>query len=236
MVKLRSLSSGLAAVALLVAGAASAQEMTVSIAEGATFVQHAGASASEPIAGGAALREGDTVQTGTDGHLEIVLANGSTLRVGPSASLTLQRAGRERTTFSAKLLFGSVWAKVSKLLAGETFEVETENGVAGVRGTEFLVDAAADGEHSLRVYEGTVAVRDRAGAWEHAVTPGRELLFRRGIRPLGLRAFDAAADRRHPLMRWVRERPPPDRRSLPRPKKEHRQRKRKMFERLQYRR
>src|SRR2546426_8489730 len=51
------------------------------------------------------------------------------------------------TLFPYTTLFrslGNLWARVYKLLAGETFGVETENGVAGVRGTEFRVEVVQD--------------------------------------------------------------------------------------------
>jgi len=50
--------------------------------------------------------------------------------------------GQVRKGFSAKLLFGRVWAKVKQMAAGSEakFEVTTERAVAGVRGTIFRVD------------------------------------------------------------------------------------------------
>lgn len=245
--------------ALAQAASADASVMTITIVEGAATVSRGGQPPTEPLAEGAALHEGDVVQTGPAGRLEILLANGSHLRVGPSARVALKQAGRERTSFSARVLFGSVWAKVTKLLANESFQVETDNGVAGVRGTEFLVEAGAQGKDDhVRVYEGAVAVREHAGQWEHRVEPGRELSFRHGLRPVAPHAFDLAADRAHPLMKWVRERPPaaapqrpgpqkaPGQQKAPEPQKapeQHKKEKEKkekrrwrMFERLQYRR
>ena len=201
--------------ALLFATAAFAQEggvdagaMIASVVEGPATVQRAGAAAPEPLAEGAALREGDVVQTGPDSRVEISMDTGSVLRLGPGGKLELRTAPPGGKAFSARLWLGSVWAKVHKLLQDETFHVETENAVAGVRGTEFLVEASAPGgEDRVRVYEGAVEVHDHAGQWMHRLEPGREVAFRRGLRPAGIRSFDPASDRGHPLMRWVRERP-----------------------------
>ena len=217
------------AFALLFANAALAQDgggdagaMTASVVEGAATVQHAGAPAAEPLGEGASFREGDLVQTGPDSRVEIAMATGSVLRLGPDARLELRSAPASGKAFSAKLWLGSVWAKVHKLLQDETFHVETENAVAGVRGTEFLVEAGAQGgEDRVRVYEGAVEVRDHGGQWLHRVEVGREVAFRRGLRPAGIRTFDAASDRSHPLMRWVRERPA---REMRREMREHRER------------
>jgi ferric-dicitrate binding protein FerR (iron transport regulator) len=48
---------------------------------------------------------------------------------------------------------------VAKAVGGDArFQVQTENAVAGVRGTTFRVDAAHDRSVVVRVYSGTVAV------------------------------------------------------------------------------
>ena len=58
------------------------------------------------------------------------------------------------------------------MLQGEQkFEVETENAVAGVRGTTFRVDANDDKSVLVRVYDGSVAVGKGAA---QAGSPGGE--------------------------------------------------------------
>ena len=117
-----------------------------------------------------------------------------------------------------------------KLLAGETFEVETDNGVAGVRGTEFRLEVARGQPDLLRVYEGAVQVAARDGRWSHQVEPGNELRFLRDAEPP--RAFDPAGEKGHPFMDWVRSRPTRDRlepgrvRERRNPEQEHRLRER----------
>jgi ferric-dicitrate binding protein FerR (iron transport regulator) len=182
--------------------------MTATIVEGHATVQAAGASSEQPLSEGAALQEGDVVQTGPDGRVEISTANGNMLRLVQNVRLELRQAPQRGRTFSAHLWFGSLWLRVHKLLQDEWFRVETENGVAGVRGTEFMVEAGVQGnEDRVRVYEGAVEVHDDTGQWTHRVEPGSELAFHRGARPEGPRPFDPASDRAHPLMRWVREHP-----------------------------
>src|SRR5260370_40079711 len=87
------------------------------------------------------LHQGDTVINQTGARLEITSASGIVIRVGESTRLTLGEVVPKKA-FSAKIFFGNVWAKVHKLLASETFHLETENGVAGVRGTEFRLEVA----------------------------------------------------------------------------------------------
>ena len=175
-----------------------AQALTVTFAEGE--VTAAGAR----VQAGAVLHEGDTVQTGPGGRVELTLPQGTVMRLGESSRMTLRSAQPGRA-FSAKLWLGDVWARVHKLLVAETFEVETENAVAGVRGTEFRVQAGQ--EDLLRVYEGAVEVK--GAAWAHRVEPGRELRFSRERAPAGPAAFDSASDHGK-FMEWVRSRPERD--------------------------
>ena len=118
-----------------------------------------------------------------------------------------------------------------KLLAGETFAVETENGVAGVRGTEFRIEVARDQADLVRVYEGLVQVDARERGWSHSLQAGTELRFRREAEPP--RPFDAESEKGHRFMEWVRsrrtregEQPGRIRREMRSPEQEHRIRER----------
>ncbi len=193
---------------LLLSAPLHAQEggaMTVSYVEGVATMKPAGGGVAGPLAEGDPLHEGDTVQTPPGGRLEISVANGTMIRLGESSRLLLGTAPAAGHAFSAKLFLGNLWTKVRKLVSGETFHIETENGVAGVRGTEFRVEAGGKGD-LVRVYEGAVEVKGAAG-WEHRVEPGHELSFRRDRPPAGPRAFELASERGNKFMKWVRERP-----------------------------
>jgi len=111
---------------------------------------------------GAVVRVGDVVETDPGAKLELEMTDGSVLRIGPASRLELKAAhfgAAGEKTFSAKLLFGRVWSKVSGLVGRESkFEVETDNAVAGVRGTTFRIDARADKSLLVRVYAGSVAM------------------------------------------------------------------------------
>lgn len=181
--------------------------MKASIVEGYVTVQQ-GQGSAQPLPQGALLHEGDVVQTGVASRLELSMSDGSTLRLGEKTRLELRVAPPTGKAFAARLWLGAVWAKVHKLFEEQSFQIETENAVAGVRGTEFLVETSG-GIHddSVRVHEGAVEVRDQGSAWTHRVEAGSELSFRRGLRPDGPKPIDPAAAARHPLMRWVRENP-----------------------------
>jgi hypothetical protein len=168
------------------------------------------------------LHQGDTVITQPGARLEITFASGTVIRVGESTRLTLGEVVPKKA-FSAKIFFGNVWAKVHKLLASETFHLETENGVAGVRGTEFRLEVAPGKDDLLRVYEGVVQVDAKDGKWSHRVEASHELRFHKDREPKGAAKFDPAAEKGHRFMEWVRARK--ENFKYKNPEREHKKRK-----------
>jgi hypothetical protein len=191
------------------AAAAAPGALTVTAAEGEVEATPGDGSGARAVSAGDALQEGDTVRTGADSRVEVAFGSGTVIRLGPSTQAVLHEAPAAGGRFRLKLLLGNFWAKVSKLSGGERFEVETENGVAGVRGTEFRAErGGGDQEDLLRVYEGKVEVAHHGGKWTHSVEPGSELRFHHARGTAGPRKFDPRSEQGHPLMRWVRARGP----------------------------
>ena len=152
------------ALCLAFAGGALAQAKTaqVSALEGTATKARDNA---EPTAlkQGTGLSQGDVIETGADSRMEIKFSDASVLRMGSKAKLKLTEAhfggGAAKRKMTARLFFGNLWAKVTSVIQGEQkFQVETENAVAGVRGTTFRVDANTDKSVLVRVFAGTVAV------------------------------------------------------------------------------
>lgn len=185
---------------LLCASATHAQEMTATFVEGEVSAAPGG-----PVSVGMPLHAGQEIVTGPGARFEVTLQSGTVIRLGGDSRLTLQ-AEVPHKSFSARLSLGNLWAKVHKLLVGETFQIETENGVAGVRGTEFRVEVEQGHADLLRVYEGVVQVDGRGGGFSERIEPGRELRFERGHKP-SVQAFDPASEKEHGFMAWVRSRP-----------------------------
>ena len=122
-----------------------------------------GSAQPSPLSVGSAVGQGDTIATEDDARLELKFSDGSALRLGPKAKMQLSEAhfggGVARRKMTARLFFGNIWAKVTSAIQGEQkFAIETENAVAGVRGTTFRVDARTDKSVLVRVYAGAVAV------------------------------------------------------------------------------
>jgi len=207
---------------LVCAPAALAEPMRATLVEGDVSVSRRGGEIIEPIAAGASLEEGDAVQTGATGRLEIEVAGGTIIRLGENTRLKLAVA--QPGAFNARLLLGNLWTRVRKLVSGESFAVETENGVAGVRGTEFRIEARGGQPDLLRVYEGAVQVGDER------VEPGQELRYRRGAQAQRA-SFDPQSEKGHRFMEWVKARDPRDGRGEPgsirRPDRENRLRERR---------
>lgn len=110
--------------------------------------------------------ENDLIETASGTKVELRTDDGSAVRVGPSSKLQLKSAyfgAAGDKKFSGKLFFGKVWTNVTGLVGGGSkFEVETDNAVAGVRGTTFMVEAGEDKSVQLKVYDGSVAMTSAA--------------------------------------------------------------------------
>ncbi|MBS2023644.1 MAG: FecR domain-containing protein [Deltaproteobacteria bacterium] len=191
---------------LFVPAAASAQQLVVNSVEGSATATPKGQGPALLIKAGSVLHRGDTVETYDGSKLEVKLATGTVVRLGPNTKIAVDELGGEGGRFHARLFVGNVWAKVAKLFGKQHFELEAENAVAGVRGTEFTVGTGASGS-SVRVLEGVVEVKDAKSGWLHRVEPGHELNFRRGEKPLPPRVFDVALATGDPLLRWAKEKP-----------------------------
>lgn len=146
------------------ARAEEARSAQVTFLQGKAWRVPAGADkdAKTPLAKDARVFENDTVETSSGTRVELRTQDGSAVRVGPSSKLVLKSAyfgAAGEKKFSAKLFFGQVWTQVSGVMGeGSKFEVETDNAVAGVRGTTFRIDAKTDKSLVMKVYAGSVAL------------------------------------------------------------------------------
>jgi len=216
---------------LALAPAAAAQRTAqVSLLEGRAQRSRGTGGRSE-LRGGAPLAQGDTIETQDASRLEVRFSDGSVLRLGPRSKLQLTQAhfgGPARRKLNARLFFGKLWAKVISVVQGEQkFQVETENAVAGVRGTTFRVDANEDKSVLVRVYDGSVAVGKgtAAGAapggerhevpgpqevtrdeWEKLVGRQMQILISPDGTPGEPESFSPEVDKDDPFARWNQER------------------------------
>ena len=110
---------------------------------------------------GQLLGEGDRVVTAEDSSLHLVLADGSSLVLASNTEVTLRNLGSgapaSRTLLN--VVRGLINLMVEKQAEGSTFEVESPNAVAAVKGTDFEVNADSD-TTQVTVNEGEVHLGD----------------------------------------------------------------------------
>jgi hypothetical protein len=189
---------------------------------------------SEELKKGSTVFQDDVIETGDKARLELKLNDKSVIRLAPKSKTQLKAAsfegGPDNRKFSASLALGNVWAKVTSAVGGDAkFEVETENAVAGVRGTTFRVDARADKTTLVKVYAGSVAVGPSAPIyslghkkaerklvsgpqqvsreqWEKLVGRMMQIVVGADGRPTEPTAFDEKEDAKDEWVAWNTER------------------------------
>ena len=118
----------------------------------------------QPLKAGVKLSEGDEIKTGKDGVATVQLIDGSiiTLRNNTAAKLEQTRtySAPNVTTSIVRIAQGRAEALVTKLTPGASrFELRSATAIAGVRGTQFRINADADaGNFKSEVLEGGVAL------------------------------------------------------------------------------
>jgi hypothetical protein len=134
----------------LTATPAAAQEPTpagrIKIAEGASFVVRGGQEL--PAKAGDAVFESDSLRTGSDGRLGIMLADETRVSLGPGTEIQLNRfvfAPAESQFGVVLRLVRGVAAYVSgriAKLAPDSIRLETPAAIVGVRGTTLVLRAS----------------------------------------------------------------------------------------------
>ena len=125
---------------------------------------------------GEPLPHGSTIMTGVNSEADLLLTTGSLAKVGPNSKLVLSafwqkdfRASAKKVTdlkeetspsrVALKLETGDLVVDVKKLNRESSFVVESELGVAGIRGTQFGLSTNSDST-KLAVLEGRVGFLD----------------------------------------------------------------------------
>ncbi len=133
---------------------------------------------------GMPLSDGDRVVTGNDSSVELSLDGGSLIRLSAHSDFTLMSGKRNQTQL--RLAFGTLLAKIGRLLASQSLAVQTPTALAAVRGTEFGVEIDRDNpeESHVGVFdEGRLEVRGQSGLPETLIG-GQETKVARGQPPL----------------------------------------------------
>jgi ferric-dicitrate binding protein FerR (iron transport regulator) len=131
---------------------------TVAYLEGSATITEGGGTKAAEL--GAAVGVAATVSTAAASRCDLKIGSLGTLRLMPLSVVELSalELGEARRSFSAKLLAGTVAAKVDKLASRDRFGIGTTTAFCSVRGTEFVVALASGGSMRVAVKEGAVAV------------------------------------------------------------------------------
>lgn len=137
-------------------------------------VRNASAENFETIGEEAEAEAGALVRTSETGRSIIEASNGALTVVDRNSQVTIAEHTKEGTTL--KLQSGAAWSRIEKTFErGEFYEIETQDAVATVRGTEFGSEVVLGEQSVFLVASGTVTVyaKDSAG--------GRNLHSRRDV-------------------------------------------------------
>ena len=165
---------------LSLAGASQASSPAV-VAEATMVIGEAQITAADgqarPLTRGAAVREGERIQTGAGGHVHLRFVDGARLSVRPASRLQIENysqadAQTALTAIRFKLEEGVVrsitgqWAEAAR----DRFRLNTPLAAIGVKGTDFSV--AADTRQTLAsVYTGAIVVTPMADACSTTLGP-----------------------------------------------------------------
>jgi hypothetical protein len=127
-----------------------------------TYVIRAGARPpGEKAAVGLQLFEGDTVVTKEMGGADILLDDGSLLRLRENTNLVLKDKKPGKSKGRLQVLLGRIWAKVTT--RENLLEIETPSAVAAVKGTALELIVLQNGDSTLIVWDGLVEFMNELG-------------------------------------------------------------------------
>ena len=92
------------------------------------------------------------IETGPDGWATIEYQNGDIIKIQPDTKVVVQQN-------FIYVESGKSWFKIEKKNNGELF-IKTPTAIAGIRGTEFLVNVEKDGSTKIQLIEGKLEVSD----------------------------------------------------------------------------
>ena len=119
------------------------QSLTVSSVLGMVEVLPKDAPDWEEASVGMQLTEGDQIRTAEGAKAELVLKDGSFIRMKERTTIGIKAAREEKTSQESEYNFdfrmGEIMVELKKLKAGSSFNVETPTAVAAVRGTTYYM-------------------------------------------------------------------------------------------------
>lgn len=112
------------------------------------------------------IQKGDLLRTYKDATVAVQLSSGAMFKMASETEVMLSDLVRDNSGLHVKLDIrrGSLANKLDTMGAKDNYTVQAPTAIAGVRGTEFLVEInAAVDQATVLVNDGSVAVQDPAG-------------------------------------------------------------------------
>ena len=147
-----------------------------------------------PAERGMALFYQDVLETGVGGRLRARLDDGSILALGSQSRVRVVEHDAQTQQSTMQLEYGKVRAQVVRLTRpGSRFEIRTNTAVAGVLGTDEIVDAFSPIATLVICIDGLIEVRNSDPAVPGAVTlnSGQMTIVQQGLVPTPPRAATA---------------------------------------------
>jgi hypothetical protein len=157
------------------------------VVRGDVRILPAGAAAADPgspARAGAAVNPGEMIRVGPDSEARLALPDGTRVEIFARTQLVLNEDLSDPEARGH--LLGVVWGRVFSRVVprkdgGSPYKVVTPSSVCGVRGTEFMVAVAEDGETRVGVEKGEVEVSGTDGT--ERLPAGMETTVAVGQRP-----------------------------------------------------
>jgi hypothetical protein len=99
------------------------------------------------------------IKTDEDGQGQLVYPNGTVTRLDNASLITLKEFNSSPFQVKVFLEAGRIWSRITKLLGQESYQTESANLVASVRGTSYGHEILANGQDLVTVSKSQVSSR-----------------------------------------------------------------------------
>lgn len=111
----------------------------------------------QPANSNSSLQAGDQITTDATGRAEIDFADGKTVtRIDKNSEIKIADLQNSTTQTKIDLVGGRIWSRVGKLLGQESYQTESSNLIASIRGTSYGQDVLAKGLDRIVTIKDTV--------------------------------------------------------------------------------
>ncbi|MEJ2354904.1 MAG: FecR family protein, partial [candidate division WOR-3 bacterium] len=125
---------------------------------------------------GMELMDEDTVIAGDSSKAEILYSDSTMLYLDANTRIATTSSEKKRSVF---LSFGRIWAKVKKLVKGESLEVATPVSISGISGTEFEQSFIAE-KVECKMMGGSLNFKDKKSGEEKELKEGEMASIKKG--------------------------------------------------------